>query len=341
MLYNLGQIRQMCAQNVGVQNSAQVPVYDFDSTTPFTETQVNNWINDTIREVTTWDYTFLESTNSINFWNVISGVQGVYLSGTSKTGGASISGSIIPYPQQQLQYTWTADNSVQDVSSNFSGITFTGTDSSGQVWTGTSVSGVATYNNSFTGITNVFQLNPNVGKIEGVFMQSSANGNTGYGIPLNELTWHDFAIKYPIGVVQIPGQPYEYAKMPGLGPINNPVITTAPFPTPNFSGNSLVLHYLKQHVDLVNDTDTQNVIPQQFQQIIVLGVCEKITSFYAQQDPRTELFHKQKDDLIVNMKMWDFNQANLQRKWKLGPRNGPYGGYNRSAYDTSSNIYIP
>lgn len=341
--YNQKQIRQMCAQNLGIQNSDVVPIYDFDATTPVTKEQVNFWIDDTIRENTSnWDYTFLESTKSINFYNVVTGVQGVFLSGT--VSGTGVTGSIVPYPSNVLQYSWLADNSVNDVSTNFSGITFNGVDASGNSYTGVSSDfGYATYNNTFTGVTNVFQLDDDVAKIEGLFLQNQANpsSNIGYGIPLNELTYHDFAIKYPIGVVAVSGTPYEYTKLPGLGPDNNLVITLAPFPTPNFSGNSVILHYLKKHVDLADDNAKQNVIPTQFQQIIVLGVMEKILSVYIQQDPRIGVIHKQKEDLITDMKQWDFNQANIGRNFKLGPRNGPYGGRNRSAWDTSQNLYIP
>ena len=172
------------------------------------------------------------------------------------------------------------------------------------------------YNNSYTGVTNYFQLDNDVAKIEGVFLQNQNNvsSNIGYGIPLNELSWHDFAIKYPIGVTAVSGTPYEYAKLPGLGPDNNVVITLAPWPTANFSGNSLILHYMKKHVDLATDTSQQNVIPTQFQQIIVLGVMEKIASVYIQQDPRLEIWQRQKENLITDMKQWDFNQ-NIKFGW--------------------------
>lgn len=341
MLYNLQQIRQFVATNLGIQNSSNPPIYDFDNSTPVPLSQVNNFINDEIREDTSaWDYTFLEDTKSINFWNVVSGVQGVALAGI--VSGINVYGTIAPYPAQQLSYSWRADNSVTNVSNNFSGIVFNGVSASGIAFNNVvSTSGSATYNNTISGVTNIFQLDPDVAKIEGLFMQSSANGNTGYGIPLNELTYHDFLIKYPIGVVNISGTPYEYAKFPGLGPNNDPVLTLAPFPTPDFSGNSLVLHYLKKHVDLVNDTDIQRVIPQQFQQIIIEGVCEKITAHYAQDDPRTDKYARRKENLTIDMKQWDFNQANLTRAWKLGPRNGPYGIGYRSPYDTSTNIYVP
>lgn len=339
-VYNLGQLRQFIAQNLGIENSANPPVYDFDSSTPFTQTQVNNWINDEIRSITSgWDYTFLENTKSINFYNVTSGVQGISCSGNIN--GTGIFGSVAPYPPQPLMYSITADNSVSDIQNNFSGVIFNGTDASGNVYTGvTCISGSVTFNNTITGINNTFQLDGDVGKILGVFIQSSANGSTGYGIPLNELTYHNFAIKYPIGVVNVSGTPYEYCKLPGLDPNNNLQITLAPYPTPNFSGNSLVLDYMKKHVDLVNDTDVQNVIPGQYQQSIIFGVCETVCSFYSQMDPRVEKFFKKKDAMIIEMKQFDFNQSNLQRQWLLGNQNGPWGMNSRSAFDTSVNIYV-
>jgi hypothetical protein len=99
---------------------------------------------------------------------------------------------------------------------------------------------------------------------------------------------------------------------------------------------------MRKHVDLVQDSDQQNILPTQFQQIIILGVCEKIASFYAQQDPRVSLWNKQKENLIIDMKQWDFNQANKARRFgDASTRNGPFGGSGRSAFDTSSNIYCP
>ncbi len=340
-LYNLGTTRQMVAQNLGIQNTNNV--YDFDSTTPVTLSQVNMFINDTIRENTSnWDYTFLENTKAYNFFNVTSGVQGLVLYGSAGVGPYPVTGSIWPYPANVMTYSNLAQNSVQDSANNFSGITFTGFDASNNMYSGVvSTSGSVTYNNVFSGISNIYQMDDDCAKIEGIFLQASANQQTGYGIPLSELTYHDFAMIYPIGVVAVSGTPYQYAKLPGLGPDNGVVITMAPYPTPNFSGNSFIVDYMKKHVDLVADTDTQNVIPSQFQQIIVLGTMEKIVSTYIQNDPRINMYNKQKNDLIIDMKQWDFNQANIARSFKLGPRNGMYGGSGRSMFDTSQNIYVP
>lgn len=340
MLYNLGQLRQQIAQvtQAGTRNIS-TGVTDFSSQTYPDQTLVNQFINDSIREITsTNDFTFLESNTSIPFYHTISGVQGVELSGTT-AGGYPISGSIYPYPNDVLTYTWRAENSVVDLATNFSGLSFMGYSGSTLV-SGTSVSGSIAYGN-LNAVGYPYQLPPDIAKIQAVVISNSISGtNIGQGIVLQAMDWHQFETMIPIGIVNASGTPYQYAEFPGLGPNTNKTIQFFPFPTPNYSGNTFNVHYIKKHVDMTEDSQTQDVIPEQFQYIITYAVASKVYDLL--DNPKAVLMDQKKEGLLVDMKVWDGNQPDKIRSWKdYNYRTGGFGDSNRSAYDTSTNIWLP
>jgi len=334
-LYNLGQLRQITAQNCGIQNS--LGVYDFDDTTFPTLTLANQYINDAIRETTSpYDYTFKLNVNAYPFYHVLSGVQSVNLycsnAPTNTLSGTTV---ITPYPEQVLNYTWTANNSVQDVNTNFSGISVS-INGVGM----TSYSGTQTVAN-WTGVGFQYQLNPDVDKIIDISIQQSINGNGTQGVIQGYSTWHDMLAMIPIGIISTSGTPIAYLENPGMDYNNNKIIQFFPSPTiTTYSGEAFVCAYLKKHVDLVVDTQTQQLIPENFQNIITFAAAQKV--FDINTDGRAQIMQARKEELISAMQAWDFNQPNKINMWKdYHYRNANSGGTGRSAYDISTNIFLP
>src|ERR1035437_1651551 len=140
-LYSLGDIRSQVAQYAGIRNTQGL--YDMDATTFPNIDLGNKMINDSIREIAgDWEYTFLETTKSYPFYHVISGVQAIDLVTTNAN--------------DVLNYSWLAHNSVNDMNSNFSGISYVGTSGS-SIFTGLSTSGIVTTHN-WTGVGYTYQL---------------------------------------------------------------------------------------------------------------------------------------------------------------------------------------
>lgn len=329
MLKTLGQLRQEAAQLAGIQDSNGA--YEFDSTTFPTSTQANIFINDSIRELTSqWDYTFLESTKSMPFQHVISGVQSVWLSGNAIVGGAAISGTITPYPSTVLNYTWSSDQSVQDTSTNFSGITFIGASGVGVATSGISVSGAVVTAN-WTGVGYVYQLDADIDKIlaPGILIQNTQNSQTANGVICQNTPFEDLMRMVPIGLINASGTPGYFSQMPGLSPANNIAIQFFPFPIPQYSGSNFTIPYKKRHVDLTSDSETQNVIPETWQYVITQAVLEKI--FDLTDNPKAALATQRKEELIAKMKIWDANQPSKMWAW----RDYNYNSSTNSAYDNS------
>jgi hypothetical protein len=316
-LYNLGQIRQQVAQMAGIQDSTGS--YDMDATTYPTLDFANQMINDTFREVTSaWDYQFLETSKSYTFQHVISGVQSIAVTGHTIVGNTGTTGIVTPYPTDVLNYSWLGQNSVIDVNSNFSGISFT--DSNGSACISTSGS-VTTAN--WTGVGYVYQLEPDIDKFlaPGVVVAHSQGSNVGQGIVMSNVDYEDIVRMIPIGTVNASGTPSMYFQVPGLSPNNGIAIQFFPFPLPSYSGNNFIVNYKKKHVDLTDDAQVQSVIPEQWQNVIVQGVLEKVNS--VRNPDRQEENAIRKQGLINSMKLWDAQQPSKVRAWRAG---NPGGG---------------
>lgn len=336
-LLNWGQIRGLIAGRIGVQNTAGV--YDFDDSTQPTLDQVNMLGNNAIREIISYDYTFLDDFKSYPFFHIISGVQSVTLSGNANVYPYQpISGTITPFPSDVLAYTQWAENSVQNINSNFAGIPFSGLTASGTTDIGTSVSGSQTFTD-WTGSGYWYNLDEHVGKIQGVWIQNGngANGQSpvGFGIQLSYINWHDLNTGIPVNPSIAEGTPFSYSEFPGLGYMNNRAITF--FPEPYLaSGMTFQVHYVKEHVDFSSDASYQTVIPQKFQEIIVYATLEKIAESI--QDERWTLWNERKESLIADMQTWDANNPNKMNTWRdFSYRNGSNAGNWNSEFNTSTN----
>lgn len=341
MLYNLNQYLYNVAQLCGIQNSAGQ--YGFDSSTFPDATLAVDIINDAGREsIAPYDYTFKFNTVAMPFYHVISGVQSVNVSGANVTvsgtfiSGTSATGIITPYPSQVLNYSWNANQSVQDINSNYSGISFT--DSLGNP--SLSALGNPTFAN-WTGIGFQYQLNPDVDKIIDISIQKSINGNSTQGVIQGFSTWHDMINAIPIGIVSTSGTPIAYLENPGMSPTNDKTIQFFPMPDAiAYSGEAFIVAYLKKWVDLVNGTDVQTTIPENFQNIVTFAAAQKI--FDINTDGRALIMENRKNQLIDDLKVWDWNQPNKINMWiDYHYRNSTTGGAGRSAFDTSVNIFLP
>ena len=333
-LYNLGQLRQICAQDCG--NGVYDPstgIWDYDTTTFPTLSRANQMINDTIREICAYDFQFLESINSYPFIHTIENVQSLYVSGTSISGTA-ISGTLTPYPADVLNYSWTANNSIANLSNNFSGISFVGTQSNGISVAGISNTGTVT-TATWTGLGFNYQLNPDVDKLlnPAVWIAHSTNGQqtTANGVFLQNIDYEDIIRQFPIGLPAASGTPQYVATSPGLSDSNNNgySIVMAPSPTFAYSGNTFLLFYKKLHQTMVDDTDVQTSIPSQFQNCISAMSEAKI--FQLSNPERAAAQISYANDLIKSMRLWDWAQPSKVRQF----RDANYGaGYN-AAYDNS------
>ncbi len=330
MLNNFGKVRSQIAQMCGIQDTNGN--YDFDSTTQPDITLVNTFLNDAYREIGGMhDWTFLFTNRSYPFYHVISGVQSVDLYTSNRA-----SGTITPYPNAVLNYSWLANNSVQDINNNFSGISYVGL-SGTNVFSGVSTSGNVSYHN-YTGVGFVYQLDPDIDKIEMVQIQQSVNGSSN-AVILQHVDWHQMMKMFPIGTIASTGTNIFYSEFPGMSSDNNKVIQFAPQPDPvQFSGTDFIVVYKKRQEDLVLDTQVQTTIPEQFQYLINYYVAEKILDMT--QNPKSNIFRAKKEEMLDNMKIWDFNQPDKMRFW------GDYNerssiGSTRSVYDSSSNIILP
>jgi hypothetical protein len=335
-LYNLGQIRQNIAQDTGAGiYNTQTGIYDFDQTTFPTAARVNNFINDTIREICSYDFQCLETIRSYPFIHEIDNVQSVYLSGTSIS-GSSISGNITPYPSDVLNYSWTANNSIADVNSNFSGLNFIGVDGSGNTLPGTSISG-SQITATWTGIGYTYQLDADVDKLLNppVWIAHSNNGlaTTANGVFLQNIDFEDMLRMFPIGTINASGTPLFMATSPGLSDSNNNgySIVFGPTPTQAYSGNTFLLFYKKLHQTMTLDTDVQGCIPLQFQNVIIAMTEAKV--FQLSNPERTPAQLDYANRLVKEFRLWDWSQPSKVRMFRDAAYGGGSGG--GSAYDSS------
>lgn len=334
MLYNLDQLLTQSAQLAGIKD--ENGEYGFDATTFPTSGLATNMLNDAIRELTSqYDYTFLETSKSYPFLHIISGVQSLYLSGTS--GGTPISGVQTPYPSDVLNYSWTANNSVALTSTSYSGVTFTGVSSSGVYYTGTSTYGEIT-TGPWTGTGYTYQLDADIDKIlaPGIYIPNSTSQQTAQGVICQWISNEDLIRLIPIGVINASGTPSMYTEFPGMSPapLQNKVVQFFPFPQASYSGQTFIVPYKKKHVDLVNDTDYQNVIPEQWQYVIQWAFLEKV--FDLIDNPKAELATQRKNELINQMRIWDANSPAQMRWW----RDYNYNSSVSSAYDSSTWLHL-
>jgi hypothetical protein len=339
-IYNLGQLRQIIAQDTGagVYNST-TGIYDFTIDTFPTVTRVNQMINDSIREICAYDYQCLEQIKSYPFTHVIQDVQSVEVFATGVVYTPSpvlVSGTatITPYPSDVLNYSWLADNSVQDQTTNYSGINcsiYVGAPYNVSV-PAVSISGVAT-TAQWTGVGYNYQLDNDVDKLLNppVWIARSNNNLTANGVFVQNIDFEDMMKLLPIGVVMASGTPQFLSTTPGLSNSNNNgmSIIFGPSPTAAYSGQTFLLFYKQLHENLVADTDQQQVIPLQFQNVITAVAESKV--FALTNMDRMQQQQAYADSLVQSFKLWDWSQPSKVRRF----RDANYSSSYNAAYDNS------
>jgi hypothetical protein len=262
-----------------------------DSTQP-TISRVNTFINDVIAEIASeFNYKQLETSCRFPFKHVIT-AQGAYLSGLSTVGSSGISATIIPFPQ---------DNYSQLVNctaiENYSGISFTGTDSLGN-----SYAGVSTEGSGVTGQVSVlgyqYELPSIVDQIYSVVIADNS-------IKLGYVPQYDLDIFLPIGTTISSGTPAYYTEFNGISSNGNKVIQFFPQPNGFYTDKYFTLHYKKKHIPLVNDGDVQTIIPDNFQDIIIYAALEKIYAFLS--DEKSKYYQLKKMERMSDLKLWACN----------------------------------
>ncbi len=330
------QLRQEIAQlsQAGVLDPT-TGIYDFQLDTFPTLSQANSFIDDSIRNIVSeYDYTFLETSKSYPFCHTISGVQGVELFTSETISGITTtfaSGTIFPYPNSVLNYSWTdAGGPCTDLS----GIQYTGL-SGVTPYTGTSTSGNVTYGDLVGTLGYTYQLDQDIDKIIAVGIPYSITGQTARGILMTNIDWHDLERLIPNGNITASGTPIYYSEFPGLSPnINNKTIQFFPVPLPIYKPEEFVVHYKKKHVDMTSDSEKQNVIPEQYQYVITQSVLEK--TFDLLDNPKSELATRRKNELVAAMRQWDGNQPNKMPHWA----DFNYNSLTNRLYDNSTVVYL-
>jgi hypothetical protein len=115
---------------------------------------------------------------------------------------------------------------------------------------------------------------------------------------------------YPIGIWTVSGTPIFYSNIPGIGPNGGQTVRFFPEPDQTTAGKLFVVHYKKKHVDLVADSDTQNIIPETYQNILIDATLEKCYNNMG--DPKAQLHQAKKEEMLQKLKIWSENNLNYQ-----------------------------
>lgn len=309
-LKTLQQIREEVAENLGM------PV--LDATTTPTLARVNAWINDVSREtMSKFNFRQLETSCRMPFYHTITSVQGAYFSGisTSPLAGSGISANILPYPADNLLVNCQVIN---DSSVDYSGVTFIGTDSLGNSYTGTSTEGSG-ITGSVTTLGYSYELPANVDQIYSITVPQNS-------IKLNYIPQYDLDRFLPNNILTASGLPAFYTEFQGMSDSNTKSIQFFPQPSANYSGQSFVVHYKKMALDLTLDGDTQYVLPQNYQDILVDAVLEKAYAFLS--DEKSQYHRARKEERLTDLTIWAANHLDyveVERDGNfLGSNLGPY-----------------
>ncbi len=170
---------------------------------------------------------------------------------------------------------------------NYSGIPFVGT-SGATVYSGISASG-SVITSTYTGTGFRYDMPPEVEHIEGVYIV-----NTGFLV--NGLKQR-MDMAYQGAYIQTSGTPGMYLEYPGLNPSGNLALIFNPNISSALSGTSFNFLYEKKQQPLINYTETQDVIPSEFENVIIEAWLEKAYAF--RQNNEQMLYHKQKKDAYL------------------------------------------
>ncbi len=225
----------------------------------------------------------------------------LYLSGTSNAGNVSISGNL--NDPNFLMFNSPPSNYLVNYPS-YSGISFIGYNGS-TAYTG--LSNIGSISQSvYTGTGFRYDMPPEVEHIEGVYIQ-----NTGFLV--NGLKQR-MDMAYQGAYVQTSGTPGMYIEYPGLNPSGNLALIFNPNVDASLSGTSFNYLYEKKQQPLVNPTDTQDVIPSEFQNVIIEAWLEKAYSF--RQNNEQMIYHRQKkENYLFDMARNSERYTNFTLSW--------------------------
>ncbi len=310
-MYNRGEQKQYVCEILGMINPDGT--FFLDNTTVPTETRMNKYIDEATREIISlYGFRFTEAQCSIPFYHTIP-TQGLYLSGTN-TSGTAISGTISPYPDNILNIGCSVPFDYVSAN-NYSGMAFSGVSSAGVVSTGIAVSG-SLVSTTYSGLGYSYDLGPGVEKIMAVTIPHIAQ-------KLQVMTQYDMDQYAPLGNNSVTGTSTWYIEINGMSPSGNKSIQVYPFPPTDFRDKRMTLHYMKEHINMTSDSDTQNVIPQQFETIIIDKVLEKC---YAQlsEPQNVAIYAKKVMDRGLQMRGWAERNYDSQRRWTDGDVRGGF-----------------
>ncbi len=190
---------------------------------------------------------------------------------------------------------------------SYSGISFSGinTASGTGVIAGHSASGVVV-NSTYTGTGFRYDMPPDVEHIEGVYIV-----NTGFLV--NGLKQR-MDMAYQGAYISSSGTPGMYLEYPGLNASGNLALIFNPNVSASLSGTGFNYLYEKKQQPLVNPTDTQDVIPSEFQNVIIEAWLEKAYAF--RQNNEQMMYHKaRKDNYLFDMARNSERYTNFTLSW--------------------------
>lgn len=305
----LGQIRQEVAEHLGILDVNGVDA--FDNTTAPTLNRVNQFINDTLREVTSnFPYSIMERSCYLPFYHTIHNVPSAVLSGIStgpNVGVSGVVGTVTPFPNTMALQ---AGCITLPSNYNYSGIAFTGTAPVFGAQSGLSVSGYQT-TGDWTGVGYMYELPASVDSIISVMLPDK-------GVKVNFVPMYDLNKVIPQGVWTSSGTtPIWYTEHVGMSASGNKVIEFFPSPDATLSGNSFMLYYKFKQQDMTDDSEVQNVYPDTFQDIAIHGVLEKCYSMVNDQD-KTQYHRGVKEGRVLQLRKWAENQQDYVNRFRDG-----------------------
>ncbi len=317
MLYNFSQLRNQVGQYLGVINTNN-PTFTDNTTPPLS--LVNNFINDATREVLSeFNYRQLETNCRVPFLHTINNVNGAYLTGVASGITTGIQATFVPYPSDNLLIN------CQVGPSTYSGIPFIGTDFAGVSRSGISNQFSSGLVGSVTTVGYQYEMPASMEQIYAVTVPFNA-------LKLQYLPQYDWDRMVPQGLTIASGTPAYYTNFPGLSISGNIIIQFYPEPAANtYVDKNFVVHYKRKHADMTTDADTQRVLPEQFQDIIIWSTLEKAYMFMSQPE-KSILYGQKKNARTMDLKIWAENSLD----YVYTARDGDFlGSSPNSAYNTS------
>ncbi len=253
---------------------------DVDETTTVPLSLGKIFMNDSIQECgASFGYKWKYREGVLPFWHKVQ-YSNLFLYGVSPS-GVPISGAL--NDPNFLMFNSPPSNYLINYPS-YSGIAFVGT-SGATTYSGVSTSGTV-INSIYTGTGFRYDMPAEVEHIEGVYIQ-----NTGFLV--NGMKQR-MDMAYQGAYIATSGTPGMYLEYPGLNPSGNLALIFNPNVATSLSGTNFNFLYEKKQQPLVDLSDTQDIIPSEFQNVIIEAWLEKAYAF--RQNNEQMIYHKQKKD---------------------------------------------